>query len=174
MASHLPVAQAVISGKTIYVSGSIGITRDMKLVDGGVQAQTVSYDLRRYGFHLAYRQSRQRAALENMTKVLKGAGVGLESVLKANIYLTNLARDFAPMNEVYLEVSLTACTFYMIVRSRQLTILRTISSSPQTRRRVRASASPRCRWGLRSRLSASPSCPEARRRHLHKCTITQL
>ncbi|KAL1950634.1 hypothetical protein VTO73DRAFT_5758 [Trametes versicolor] len=81
----LPVySQAVISGKTIYVSGSIGITRDMKLVDGGVQTQT-------------------RAALENMTKVLKGAGVGLESVLKANIYLTNLARDFAPMNEVYLE-----------------------------------------------------------------------
>lgn len=45
-----------------------------------------------------------------MTKVLKGAGVGLESVLKANIYLTNLARDFAPMNEVYLEVSLIAST----------------------------------------------------------------
>ncbi|KAI0648169.1 YjgF-like protein [Trametes meyenii] len=81
----LPVySQAVISGKTIYVSGSIGITRDMKLVEGGVQAQT-------------------RAALDNMTKVLKGAGVGLESVLKANIYLTNLQRDFTPMNEVYLE-----------------------------------------------------------------------
>ncbi|KAH9889801.1 Endoribonuclease L-PSP [Cubamyces lactineus] len=80
--SWLP--QAVISGKTIYVSGSIGITRDMQLVEGGVQAQT-------------------RAALDNMTKVLKGAGVGLESVLKANVYLTNLQRDFAPMNEVYLE-----------------------------------------------------------------------
>ena len=35
------LAQAIISGKTIYVSGSIGITRDMKLVEGGVQAQTV-------------------------------------------------------------------------------------------------------------------------------------
>ena len=43
-----------------------------------------------------------------MKKVLKAAGVGLESVLKANVYLTNLQRDFAPMNDVYLEVSLLA------------------------------------------------------------------
>ncbi|KAH9847900.1 Endoribonuclease L-PSP [Lenzites betulinus] len=83
----LPVyckSQAVISGKTIYASGNIGITKDMKIVEGGVQAQT-------------------RAALDNLTKVLKAAGVGLDSVLKANVYLANLQRDFAPMNEVYLE-----------------------------------------------------------------------
>ncbi|KAI0821981.1 YjgF-like protein [Trametes gibbosa] len=81
----LPVySQAVISGKTIYVSGNIGITKDMQIVEGGVQAQT-------------------RAALDNLTKVLKAAGVGRESVLKANVYLANLQRDFVPMNEVYLE-----------------------------------------------------------------------
>ena len=46
----------------------------------------------------------QRAAIENLTKILKGAGVTRDSVLKCNIYLTNLPRDFAPMNEVYREV----------------------------------------------------------------------
>ena len=46
----------------------------------------------------------QRAAIENLTKILKGAGVTRDSVVKCNIYLTNLPRDFAPMNEVYREV----------------------------------------------------------------------
>ena len=41
-----------------------------------------------------------------MTKVLKGAGVDRNAVLKCNVYLTNLPRDFKPMNEVYQEVSL--------------------------------------------------------------------
>ncbi|KAM5533618.1 hypothetical protein V8D89_012731 [Ganoderma adspersum] len=77
-------SQAIISGKTIYVSGSIGIDRNSKLVEGGVQAQT-------------------RVAIENMTKVLQGAGVTRDAVLKCNIFLANLPRDFAPMNEVYLE-----------------------------------------------------------------------
>lgn len=40
-----------------------------------------------------------------MTKVLQGAGVTRDAVLKCNIFLANLPRDFAPMNEVYLEVS---------------------------------------------------------------------
>ncbi|KAI0755119.1 YjgF-like protein [Daedaleopsis nitida] len=81
----LPIySQAIISGKTIYVSGNIGIDREFKLVEGGVQAQT-------------------RAAIDNMTKILKGAGVDLNAVVKCNIYLTNLPRDFAPMNEVYKE-----------------------------------------------------------------------
>ena len=40
-----------------------------------------------------------------MTKILKGAGVDRNAVLKCNVFLTNLPRDFAPMNEVYQEVS---------------------------------------------------------------------
>ncbi|KAI0064057.1 Endoribonuclease L-PSP [Artomyces pyxidatus] len=77
-----PSAQAVVSRGTVYASGNIGITRDMNLVEGGVEAQT-------------------RAALENLSKVLKAAGSGLEHVLKVNVYLTNLPRDFQPMNGVY-------------------------------------------------------------------------
>ncbi|KAJ4477982.1 Endoribonuclease L-PSP [Lentinula lateritia] len=80
----LPVfSQAVISKGTIYVSGNIGCDKDMKIV-GDIKAQT-------------------RAALENIALVLKAAGSGLDSIVKANIYLTNMARDFGPMNEVYAE-----------------------------------------------------------------------
>ncbi|KAH7919353.1 Endoribonuclease L-PSP [Leucogyrophana mollusca] len=79
----LPIfSQAVISRGHVYVSGNIGCTPDFKLVEGGVQAQT-------------------RAALENISKVLQAAGSGLEHIVKANIYLTNMSKDFTPMNEVY-------------------------------------------------------------------------
>ncbi|KAI0319652.1 YjgF-like protein [Amylostereum chailletii] len=81
----LPIySQAVVSAGNVYASGNIGITRDMKLVDGGVQEQT-------------------RTALKNLAIILKASGSGLEHILKVNIYLTDLKRDFIPMNEVYAE-----------------------------------------------------------------------
>ena len=46
----------------------------------------------------------QRAALQNLGKVLRASGSGLEHIVKVNVYLTNLARDFRPMNEAYGEV----------------------------------------------------------------------
>ncbi|KAJ3731953.1 Endoribonuclease L-PSP [Lentinula guzmanii] len=80
----LPVfSQAVISKGTIYVSGNIGCDKNMKIV-GDIKAQT-------------------RAALENIAIVLKASGSDLNYIVKANIYLTNMARDFKPMNEVYAE-----------------------------------------------------------------------
>ncbi|KAF9074931.1 Endoribonuclease L-PSP [Rhodocollybia butyracea] len=85
----LPVFyQAVISNskETIYVSGNIGCDKNFKLV-GDVKAQT-------------------RAALENIAVILKAAGSGLEHIVKANIYLTNMPRDFAPMQRYnYLNIS---------------------------------------------------------------------
>jgi 2-iminobutanoate/2-iminopropanoate deaminase len=39
-----------------------------------------------------------------MTIVLKAAGTDLKHIIKANIYLSNMTRDFAPMNEVYHKV----------------------------------------------------------------------
>ncbi|GLB35792.1 putative ARM repeat-containing protein [Lyophyllum shimeji] len=82
----LPVfSQAVISrGRTVYVSGNVGCTKDYSLVEGGVQAQT-------------------RAALENIAVVLKAAGSGLEHIVKTNVYLTHLPRDFQAMNEIYVQ-----------------------------------------------------------------------
>ncbi|KAJ4002249.1 Endoribonuclease L-PSP [Lentinula boryana] len=82
----LPIfSQAVISKGTVYVSGNIGCDKNMKIV-GDIKAQT-------------------RAALENIAIVLKAAGSDLNCIVKANIYLTNMARDFGPMNEVYAEFS---------------------------------------------------------------------
>ncbi|KAF8167405.1 Endoribonuclease L-PSP, partial [Crassisporium funariophilum] len=77
-------AQAVISKGHVYASGNIGCDKDFKVVDGGVQAQT-------------------RAALRNLSIVLQAAGSGLEHIVKVNIYLANLPRDFLPMNKAYAE-----------------------------------------------------------------------
>lgn len=46
----------------------------------------------------------QRAALQNMSSVLQAAGSSLNHIVKANIYMSNMQRDFSPMNEVYIEV----------------------------------------------------------------------
>ncbi|KAF8204011.1 Endoribonuclease L-PSP/chorismate mutase-like protein, partial [Pholiota molesta] len=73
-------AQAVVSKGMVYASGNIGCDNHYRLVEGGVQAQT-------------------QAALHNLSIVLKEAGSGLEHIVKVNVYLTNMLRDFQPMNE---------------------------------------------------------------------------
>ncbi|KAF8211872.1 Endoribonuclease L-PSP/chorismate mutase-like protein [Mycena galopus ATCC 62051] len=80
----LPIfSQATIAKGTVYCSGNIGCTNDLVVVEGGIQAQT-------------------RRALENLSIVLKAAGSGLEHIVKANIYLTNM-KEFQEMNEAYAE-----------------------------------------------------------------------
>ncbi|KAJ7723971.1 Endoribonuclease L-PSP [Mycena maculata] len=80
----MPVfSQATIAKGMVYCSGNIGCTNEFVVVEGGVHAQT-------------------RRALENLTIVLKAAGSGLEHIVKANIYLTDMG-DFKAMNEVYAE-----------------------------------------------------------------------
>lgn len=76
-------SQAIKSKGFVYLSGNIGCTSEFQIVEGGVQGQTV-------------------AALENMTKILEAAGSGLQNVVKVNVYLTNLTRDFSEMNSVYI------------------------------------------------------------------------
>jgi reactive intermediate/imine deaminase len=82
-------SQAVISKGHVYVSGNIGLAEltdatNFKLAEGGVKGQV-------------------RTALENLSKVLKASGSGLEHIVKANVFLTDLPKDFGPMNEVYVE-----------------------------------------------------------------------
>ncbi|KAF9816344.1 hypothetical protein IEO21_04097 [Rhodonia placenta] len=74
-------SHATVSGKTVYVSGSIGCDKDFKLA-GGLEEQT-------------------RAGIENMLKIVRSAGADVQNILKVNIYLTNLKEDFAPMNKIY-------------------------------------------------------------------------
>ncbi|EPQ53222.1 YjgF-like protein [Gloeophyllum trabeum ATCC 11539] len=77
-------SQAVVSEGKVYASGSVGCDKEFVLVPGGIKPQT-------------------RAALENLEKVLKAAGSGLEHIVKANCYLSNMQRDYVAMNEAYLE-----------------------------------------------------------------------
>ncbi|EPQ56291.1 YjgF-like protein, partial [Gloeophyllum trabeum ATCC 11539] len=77
-------AQAVVSEGKVYASGSVGCDKDFVLVPGGIKPQT-------------------RAALENLGRVLKAAGSGLQHIVKANCYLSNMQRDYVAMNEAYLE-----------------------------------------------------------------------
>ncbi|KAF9228999.1 Endoribonuclease L-PSP [Gyrodon lividus] len=75
---------AISSGKLVFVSGNIGCKNDFTIVPGGVKAQT-------------------EAALANIEKVLKAAGSSLQHIVKANVYLKNMERDFKGMNDVYAQ-----------------------------------------------------------------------
>ncbi|HTP27832.1 MAG TPA: RidA family protein [Anaeromyxobacteraceae bacterium] len=81
-----PYSQAVLlersGGTTLYCSGQIALdaaTGD--LVRGDIAAQT-------------------ERVMQNIEAVLRAAGLGFEHVVKATIFLVDLA-DFARMNEVY-------------------------------------------------------------------------
>ncbi|KAF8552220.1 YjgF-like protein, partial [Imleria badia] len=72
-----------VSNGNVYVSGSIGCDEEYNVI-GGIQQQT-------------------KAALDNMKALLKGAGSGLECILKVTVYLANMPRDFDVFNQMYAE-----------------------------------------------------------------------
>ena len=77
-----PYSQAIEVNGFIFASGQIPIDPHTgKMVEGGVAEQT-------------------RQALINTAHVLEEAGLGLSSVVKTTVFLTDMA-DFAAMNEVY-------------------------------------------------------------------------
>ena len=45
-------------------------------------------------------QDRTRQILSNLSAVLEASGMSLKNVVKANIYLSHLSRDFNTFNEV--------------------------------------------------------------------------
>jgi 2-iminobutanoate/2-iminopropanoate deaminase len=68
--------------KLVYTSGQVGIDpRSGELVTGGAKEQTAR-------------------VIENLTAVLRGAGLTLADVVKTTVYLADM-QDFATMNEVY-------------------------------------------------------------------------
>jgi 2-iminobutanoate/2-iminopropanoate deaminase len=81
-----PYSHAVIGrGDLIFVSGQTGQHPSTgEIVAGGVGAET-------------------RQILANLSEVLQAAGLDLESVVKCNVFLVDMA-DFAQMNEVFAEV----------------------------------------------------------------------
>jgi aminoacrylate peracid reductase len=79
-----PYSPGTKAGNAVYVSGTLAIDKDGKLVGAGdVKAQT-------------------RFVLESVKAVLEAAGGSLKDVTFNHIFLKDL-KDYAAMNEVYRE-----------------------------------------------------------------------
>ena len=79
-----PYSQAIRSGNFVFTAGQAALDpATQQLISGGINEQT-------------------RRTLENLKAVLEAAGTSLARVVKANVYLKDLA-DFAAMNAVYAE-----------------------------------------------------------------------
>ena len=77
-----PYSRAVWAGGTLYLAGQLGIDPATgKLVEGGAAAET-------------------EQLLKGLSAVLNGAGLSMDDVVKANVFLTSMD-DFAAMNKVY-------------------------------------------------------------------------
>ena len=79
-----PYSQAVRHGNLVFLSGQVALDPATgKLVEGGIAEQT-------------------RQVFSNLRAVCEAAGGGLDSILKLNIYLTDLGH-FATVNEIMAE-----------------------------------------------------------------------
>lgn len=78
-----PYAQAVVVDGMLYSSGQIGLDPASGEMADGFEAQC-------------------RRVLDNLSAVLESAGCGFQDVVKANIYVTDLA-EFPRLNELYGE-----------------------------------------------------------------------
>ena len=79
-----PYSQAVRVGDTIWVSGQIPLDpRTKELVQGDFEAET-------------------RQVFDNLQAIVAAAGATLDDVVKANVYLTDLAH-FALVNKIMSE-----------------------------------------------------------------------
>jgi 2-iminobutanoate/2-iminopropanoate deaminase len=78
-----PYAQAIKANGFVYTAGQIPLDPTGNLVEGGIAAQT-------------------RQVMDNLKAVLEAAGSALDRVVKATVFLKNMA-DFPAMNEVYAQ-----------------------------------------------------------------------
>ena len=80
---NLPFSEAVRLGNVLYLSGQMGLDQAIKLVPGGIAAET-------------------RQALENIKATLEKYGSSLERVIKVTVMLADMS-EWGEMNKVYLE-----------------------------------------------------------------------
>lgn len=79
-----PYSQAVRVGELVFCSGQIPLdAASGALVEGDFATQA-------------------RRVLDNLAAVLRGAGLGMDDVVRTTIYLADLA-DFAEVNRIYAE-----------------------------------------------------------------------
>ncbi len=76
-----PYSQAVISKGFIFTAGQIGINPETGKLEEGIAAQTVK-------------------ALNNIEAILVDAGSGMDSIIRTNLYLTDIS-DLAIVNDIY-------------------------------------------------------------------------
>lgn len=79
---NAPFSQAVRVGRTIYLSGMLGMTDDGQLASGGIEAET-------------------RQSLENIRAALQPLGATMDDVVKCTVFLADMA-EWAAMNQVYV------------------------------------------------------------------------
>lgn len=72
---------AIIAGDVVFTSGQIGVDSKGQLVEGGIEAQT-------------------EQVFRNLSAVLEAAGSSTEHILKATVFLADMA-DYNAMNELY-------------------------------------------------------------------------
>ena len=79
-----PYSQAIVAGGLVFTAGQVALDpRTMELVAGDVKTQT-------------------ERVFANLAAVLQAADTGLDRVVKATVFLADMA-DFAAMNEVYAQ-----------------------------------------------------------------------
>ena len=78
-----PLSRALLVGRTLHVSGTLGVDADGRLADG-IEAQTGQ-------------------ALANIRALVEEAGGQIEDVVSTRVYLAR-REDFAAMNAVYAEI----------------------------------------------------------------------
>lgn len=70
-ASFADAVTTVGAGRTIYVSGNVGLGTEGKVVDGGMRAEA-------------------RTTFDNIERVLRAAGADLSQIVKINAFITDL------------------------------------------------------------------------------------
>jgi len=77
-----PYAQGIVANGFLFTAGQIPLDpATMKLVEGDIATQT-------------------ERVFDNLAAILKSAGCGFDDVVKASVFLADLA-DFAEMNKVF-------------------------------------------------------------------------
>jgi 2-iminobutanoate/2-iminopropanoate deaminase len=76
-----PYSQAIKVGNTLYVAGQVGFTPEGKLDTSSIEIEC-------------------RQALNNVKAIIEAAGMNMQQVVKATLYVKDL-KDFSKINEIY-------------------------------------------------------------------------
>ena len=76
-----PYSQAIKVGNTLYVAGQVGFTLEGKLDSSSVESEC-------------------RQAINNVKAIVEAAGMNMQQVVKATLYVKDL-KNFSKINEVY-------------------------------------------------------------------------